>query len=202
MRISLEGNLGAGKSAALAALAAAGHRVVPEPVAEWGELLNAFYRDPAQYSLAFSLEVLRGMSRVLDDGGSLVTVVERSPLASRHVFTAMLFHDGKLSPAEWAVYKDFHAAMGWVPDAIVFLDAPTDVCMARVAARGRPCEAGVDVHFLRRIEFQYETMLKFANVPVVRVAGTGTAAEVAAGVADAVSGLTRTLAGRRPSAGA
>ena len=200
MRISLEGNLGAGKSAALDSLAAAGVRVVPEPVAEWGELLDAFYRDPARYSLAFSLEVLRGMSRVLDDGG--LTVVERSPLTNRHVFTNMLYNDGKLSPAAWAVYKDYHEHLGWVPDAIVYLDVPTDVCMARVAARGRPCELAIDVHFLRRVEFQYETMLKFANVPVVRVPGTGTAAEVARGVADAVSGLTRTLAARRPSAGA
>lgn len=174
---------------------------MPEPVAEWGELLDSFYKDPARYSLAFSLEVLRGMSRVLDDEVQ-VTVVERSPLANRHVFTNMLYNDGKLSPAEWAVYKDYHAALGWVPDAIVYLDVPTDVCMARVVARGRPCEAAVDVHFLRRVEFQYETMLKFANVPVSRVLGTGTAAEVARGVAEAVSGLTRTLAGRRPSAGA
>jgi deoxyadenosine/deoxycytidine kinase len=200
MRVCLEGNLGAGKSAALDSLAAAGVRVVPEPVAEWGELLDAFYKDPARYGLAFSLEVLRGMARVPDDGG--LTVVERSPLANRHVFSNMLYNDGKLSPADWAVYKDYHDALGWVPDAIVYLDVPTDVCMARVAARGRPCEAGVDVHFLRRVEFQYETMLKFANVPVVRVAGTGTAAEVARGVADAVAGLTRTLAARRPSAGA
>jgi deoxyadenosine/deoxycytidine kinase len=200
MRICVEGNLGAGKSAALAALAAAGVRVVTEPVSEWGELLDAFYEDPARYGLAFSLEVLRGLSRVPDDGG--LTVVERSPLANRHVFTNMLFNDGKLSPADWAVYKDYHDVMGWAPDAIVYLDVPTDVCMTRVAARGRPAEAGVDVHFLRRVEFQYETMLKFANVPVVRVSGTGTAAEVARGVADAVSGLTRTLAARRPSAGA
>lgn len=200
MRIAVEGNVGAGKSAALAALAAAGVRVVPEPVAEWGDLLDAFYANPAAYGLGFSLEVLRGMSRVPDDGG--LTVVERSPLANRYVFTNILYNDGKLTPAEWAVYKDYHEHLGWAPDAIVYLDVPADACLRRVAARGRPCEAGLDVSWLRRVEFQYETMLKFANVPVSRVAGTGSPGEVAAGVAAAVAGLTRTLMGVLPSAGA
>lgn len=207
MRISLEGNLGAGKSAALAALAGAGVRVVPEPVEDWGRLLDAFYASPGTYGLAFSLDVLRGFAaRAPDDGG--LTVVERSPLANRHVFTNMLFNDGRLTPAEWAVYKDYHDALGWAPDAIVYLDVPADACLRRVAERARPAEAGVDLAWLRRVEFQYETMLKFANVPVSRVAGTGSPREVAAAVAAAVgdlaaaAGATRTLEGRRPSAGA
>jgi deoxyadenosine/deoxycytidine kinase len=217
MRVCVVGNVGAGKSAALDALAAAGYAVVPEPVDAWGDLLDKMYADPKKYGLAFSLRVLLDMSAVADPAGpdddaapgpdakAGVVVVERSPLCNRHVFTQLLHNDGSMSTTEWDTYKDCHDLLAWRPDAIVYLDTPTDVCARRIEARGRPCEAGIDVQWLRRVEFQYETMLKFANVPVSRVAGTGSAADVGAACVAAVAALadaTRTLTALRPSAGA
>ena len=208
MRICVVGNVGAGKSVALEALAAAGYAVSPEPVEQWGDLLDKMYEDPKKYGLAFSLRVLLDMHGVPDaapDAEKGVVVVERSPLCNRHVFTQLLHNDGSLSTAEWDTYKDYHDLLAWRPDAIVYLDTPTDVCARRIEARGRPCEAGIDVQWLRRVEFQYETMLKFANVPVSRVAGTGSAADVGAACVAAVAALadaTRTLTALRPSAGA
>ena len=208
MRICVVGNVGAGKSVALEALAAAGYAVSPEPVEQWGDLLDKMYEDPKKYGLAFSLRVLLDMHGVPDaapDAEKGVVVVERSPLCNRHVFTQLLHNDGSLSTAEWDTYKDYHDLLAWRPDAIVYLDTPTDVCARRVEARGRPCEAGIDVQWLRRVEFQYETMLKFANVPVSRVAGTGSAADVGAACVAAVAALadaTRTRTALRPSAGA
>jgi deoxyadenosine/deoxycytidine kinase len=208
MRICVVGNVGAGKSVALEALAAAGYAVSPEPVEQWGDLLDKMYEDPKKYGLAFSLRVLLDMHGVPDaapDAEKGVVVVERSPLCNRHVFTQLLHNDGSLSTAEWDTYKDYHDLLAWRPDAIVYLDTPTDVCARRVEARGRPCEAGIDVQWLRRVEFQYETMLKFANVPVSRVAGTGSPEDVGAACVAAVAALadeTRTLTALRPRAGA
>jgi deoxyadenosine/deoxycytidine kinase len=204
MRVCVVGNVGAGKSVALDALAAAGYAVSPEPVDQWGHLLDKLYEDPKKYGLAFSLRVLLDMHGVPDEKKGVV-VVERSPLCNRHVFTQLLHNDGSLSTAEWDTYKDYHDLLAWRPDAIVYLDTPTDVCARRVEARGRPCEAGIDVQWLRRVEFQYETMLKFANVPVSRVAGAGSAADVGAACVAAVAALadaTRTLTALRPRAGA
>ena len=210
MRVCVVGNVGAGKSVALDALAAAGYAVSPEPVDEWGQLLDKVYADPKTYGPAFSLRVLRDMHRVPDAAPGLdaqggVVVVERSPLCNRHVFTQLLHNDGSLTTAEWDTYKAYHDLLAWRPDAIVYLDTPTDVCARRIEARGRTCEAGIDVQWLRRVEFQYETMLKFANVPVSRVAGTGSAADVGAACVAAVAALadaTRTLTALRPRAGA
>lgn len=169
MRISVEGNIGSGKSTALAALARHDPEaaVLPEPVDEWGELLRAFYARPAEYALAFQLRVLLSFH-----GAPESCVTERSPLACRHVFGQILANDGHMTPQQWDVFKDYHAALGWAPDAIVYVDTPADVCLARVQARAREGEAPVDLTYLRRVEFQYETLLKYTTVPVTRVDGT------------------------------
>lgn len=184
MRVCVEGNIGSGKSSALAALRlGCDAAVFPEPLEEWDDLLAKFYDDPAAWAFPFSLKVLLSFCRVPEEG---VSVVERSPMASRHVFSQLLFNEGKMSQEEWDLFKEYCGVLGWRPDVIVFVHTPADECHRRVAARGRPEERHVDIQHLRRVEFQYETMLRYADVPVLRVDGTRPPDEVAAAVADAV----------------
>ena len=171
MRISVEGNIGSGKSDCMVALAAAFPDVqcFPEPLHEWGELLDLFYECPPSWALAFSLKVLlsfRAASR------EPVCFVERSPMASRHVFSQLLYNDGTLSCQEWELFKEYHDVLGWKPDVVFFVDTPAAVCLQRIASRGRACEANVDIDYLRRVEFQYANMLRYTDVPVVRFDGT------------------------------
>ena len=186
MRIAVEGNIGSGKSTVLGALAEV-FAVRKEPVEEWQPLLDLFYADQGKWSLAFSLRVLLSFAAVSDDGAdpadpadpAVLTVTERCPLANRHVFGQLLFNDQKMTQDEWDLFKEYHDAMGWTPDGIVFVDTPSDVCMDRIKARGRPCEASIDIQYLRRIEFQYQNLFKFCGVPVVRVDGSLPPAELA-----------------------
>lgn len=179
MRIAVEGNIGSGKSTVLEALAGA-FAVRKEPVEEWQPLLDLFYADPGKWSLAFSLRVLLSFANAPDDGAGGVLVTERCPLANRHVFGQLLFNDQKMTQDEWDLFKEYHDAMGWTPDGIVFVDTPSDVCMDRIKVRGRTCEASIDIQYLRRIEFQYQNLFKFCGVPVVRVDGALPPAELAA----------------------
>lgn len=168
MRVVVEGNIGAGKSTVLRALSGLGVPVIPEPVEDWGPLLDAFYASPSEWGLAFSLKVLAGF----DDAHRHETcIVERCPLSCRHVFTQMLFNDGNLTQEEWDLFKDYADTLGWAPDVIVYIDTPAHMCLDRVKSRARPCEAAVDLLYMRRLEFQYDTLLKFCNVPVVRLDG-------------------------------
>lgn len=186
MRIAVEGNIGSGKSTVLGALADV-FDVRQEPVGEWQPLLDLFYADPGKWSLAFSLRVLLSFAAVPPGDGLLVT--ERCPLANRHVFGQLLFNDQKMTQDEWDLFKEYHDAMGWTPDGIVFVDTPTDVCMDRIRIRGRACEASVDIQYLRRIEFQYQNLFKFCGVPVVRVDGALPPDELAAETERAVRAL-------------
>ena len=98
--------------------------------------------------------------------------MERSCLSNRHVFSQLLFNENKMAQAEWELFKEYYDVLAWTPDVMVYIDTPADVCLERVQQRNRPGEAKIDVQYLRRLEFQYETMLRYADVPVVRVDGT------------------------------
>jgi thymidine kinase len=185
MRISIEGNIGSGKSTCMQHLAeVATVPLFPEPVEDWGELLRLFYASPSEWGFAFNLKVLLGFC---EPGRLPQCVVERSPLASRHVFGQVMYNRGMLSQQEWDLFKEYHAVVGWEPDVIFFIDTPAEVCMQRVAARRRPGEEAVDEEYLRQLEFQYHNMLDYCKVPVVRFDGTLPMAELHAAVAAAVA---------------
>lgn len=171
MRICIEGNIGSGKSGCVAALAKAFPSIpnFPEPVEEWADLLSLYYASPAEWAFPFSLKVLLSFRAPAREP---TCVVERSPLASRHVFSQLLYNEGTLNCHEWELFKEYHDEVAWKPDVIVFVDTPAEVCLERIARRGRECEAAIDLQYLRRVEFQYANMLRYADVPVVRLDGT------------------------------
>lgn len=189
MRIAIEGNIGSGKSTVLKHLAAVfpDAALMPEPVDEWADILPLFYQKPSEWALAFSLRVLLSFTRAKNVTPDAVAIVERSPLANRHVFTQLLYNDATLTREEWELFKEFHDEIGWAPDLVVFLDCPSEECLARTQARARPGEETIDIQFIKRVEFQYENMLRYCPCPVVRINGSGTSPEVAEAVARAIT---------------
>ena len=188
MRIAVEGNIGSGKTDALAALATAfpGMPVFAEPVDEWTDLIQLFYAAPSDWALAFSLKVLLSFRKA---AGTPACIVERSPLATRHVFSQLLHNDGSLKHHEWELFKEYHDLLGWKPDAILYIDTPVDVCMDRIRQRARGGEGAIEEDYIRRVDFQYANMLRFVDVPVVRVDGTLPPGDLHAAMADAVRKL-------------
>lgn len=168
LKVCVEGNIGSGKSTLLQGLAAArpDARVYPEPVAQWGDLLHRYYQDPGQWGLALQLRALLSSCPAVRCEAPMC-IVERGPLSCRHVFGQLLFNDGKLAQSDWELFKRYCDALGWTPDAIVYVQTPHDVCYERMRERGRPAESMVDPQYIRRLDFQYETMLRYAQVPVV-----------------------------------
>ena len=79
---------------------------------------------------------------------------------------------------------------------MVYVHTPVEECERRMRARGRAGEEGVDVDRLKRLEFQYETMLRYSDVPVVRVDGTSPPELVAAEVARVAAGVAESAAAR------
>lgn len=156
----------------------------PEPLHAWGDLLRQYYDDPVQWSLALQLQALLSFGPPARCANACL--VERSPLSCRHVFGQMLFNENKLSQGEWELFKRYHDVLGWTPDLIVYVHAPPEVCYERMLRRARQAEANVDLQFIRRLDFQYETMLRYANVPIVRMDGTLPAEQLAEQVAHLV----------------
>ena len=190
VRVCVEGNIGSGKSTALEVLARRRPdlTVVQEPVEEWEPLLAKFYEDRPRWSLALSLKVLLSSSRVPGEG---CVVVERSPLSCRHVFSQLLFNEGSLTQEEWELFKEYCDVLGWLPDLVVYVHTPAEECFARTYVRARKAEEHIEPEYVRRVDFQYETMLRYAEVPVVRVNGLEPPETVAAQIEEAVEAVMR-----------
>ena len=188
MKICIEGNIGSGKSSALEHVATVfpNLRLAPEPVDEWTDLMDAFYDNPTEWGFAFNLRVM--LSFVAPGRCAEDIVIERSPSACRHVFGQLLYNDGSMTAKSWDLFKQYADELGWEPDLFIYIHTPVDTCASRIAVRGRASEVqGITKEYLSRIEFQYENMLRFTKVPVVRIDGDRPPAEVHTDVCKAIA---------------
>jgi thymidylate kinase len=197
VRVCVEGNVGAGKSAALEALEAelkSSHpdvTVVREPADRWADLHARLRTDAGPWALPLALKALLSYAKHehQNQHEHQHVVVERGPLACQHVFGRLLFNAGKLTQNEWELFKEYCEVLGWAPDVVAYVHTPVDQCLQRLG-QGREQEApgqapDDDLHqHLKRLEFQYETMVRYCDVPVVRIDGTQTPEQVAAAIAD------------------
>ena len=122
--ISIEGNIGSGKSSLLQRmkhwrLTNNRHDVftITEPVDEWEKvrikdkhILELFYNDRPKYAHLFQTLICTTFRRILqrvivNQPGLKYIICERSLLSSRHVFTQMLYEDGDMTDLEFKVYE-------------------------------------------------------------------------------------------------
>ena len=157
--ISIEGNIGSGKSTFLEYLkthlgSECGNvAFVPEPVSSWNEIrdesgstiLERYYDD--QRSHAFAFQMMAYVSRlnliksVLGHNYDVI-VMERSLRTDRFVFAQMLRDEGMMTKIEFDIYNTwFDSFLDDIPEPrVVYLRTSPDVALTRVGVRARPGE--------------------------------------------------------------
>ena len=182
---TLEGNIAAGKSYLGRVLRATGALAfLEEPVDRWrtaypDNLLELYYNDPARW--AFTLQICAFNTRaktwdeILARADHSRVLMERSVFSDRNVFATLLYQSGDMTPTEYQLYCelwDFLAGQWAVqPNRIFYLRTPADECLARIATRGRPEEAGVSLDFLARLETLHDNWLLGSDGAVVVLDG-------------------------------
>jgi deoxyadenosine/deoxycytidine kinase len=190
MRICIEGNIGAGKSTVLRRLAEEGLHVIPEPVEEWSQWLREFYSDRKRWAFAFQMKVLLSFLTKAHPESPLV-IYERSPLSTRFVFGQLLYNDGCFTENEWELYKSVCESYAWTPDAIVYVRVDPETALSRIRERDRDGEGGIDMDYIRKINFQYNIMMKYdESQRVFEVDGNRDSEQVAQDVLSIVRSLT------------
>ena len=89
-------------------------------------------------------------------GNEFVLLVERSPASSDKVFRKCL----PLKQIEHAAFDFIYNKLVTNEDLgvqtkFIYLDAPADTCLARIAQRGRPEERPITIQYLQQLELGY-----------------------------------------------
>jgi deoxyguanosine kinase len=179
--LSLEGNIGSGKSTVLRKLKEMypDWIYVDEPVNEWlglknadGEsLLEVFYKDKARWSYTFQnaavLYRYKKLRAAIDslDGKPAVVVMERCLETDRQIFCKMLHKDGFIDDLEKKLYEDwFDHLNSMVPsvDGYIYINTGPELSFSRVAKRAREGESVIPLEYLQELD-KYHTEWLFGK---------------------------------------
>ncbi len=171
--IAVEGPIGAGKTSLAQILAQAlGARLVCES-AEENPFLGPFYREPRRHALSAQLFFLLqryGQQTDLAQG----TLFERGGVVSDYLFAKdRLFATLNLSTDELALYDRVYQSLRprvVAPDLVVYLQARTEVLLARIEKRGRAEEKPIRPEYVRDVARAYsEFFFNYSDGPLLIV---------------------------------
>lgn len=174
--ISIEGNIGTGKSTLLSELRLryandATVCFLDEPVHVWNTIkddkgvtiLEKYYADQNRY--AFSFQMMAYISRLSAMRAALkknykIIITERSIYTDSAVFAKMLFDDGKIEDIEYKIYNTWlHEFIeDFPPVKFIYLQAEPTISFQRVALRGRPGEV-IPLEYLQNCHDYHEEWL-------------------------------------------
>ena len=182
MIISVEGNIGSGKSTLVNNLKKylsdkeINYVFVQEPVDIWntitdrdGEpILTKFYRDQERYSFSFQMMAyisrLSILRKAVKDNPNSVIITERCVHTDRNVFAQMLYDDGKILDTDYQIYlRWFDEFIEDVPIyGFVYLQTTPEVSFHRVKKRNREGE-DIPLAYLERCSNYHNMWLDDIN---------------------------------------
>ena len=178
MIISIEGNIGTGKSTLLSILRNKYKdyekiKFVDEPLESWlnlkdtdGEnILEKFYKNQSRWSYSFQMNafITRSKSILNANPTKNIVIIERSVITDRRVFAELLRSSGKISELEWKLYEEWY---NWLlndynvkPDIYVYLRCSPDVSFSRMKSRARKEEDIVPKDYITLVADKHDDWL-------------------------------------------
>lgn len=192
MLVSIEGNIGSGKSTLINCL----HdlpdvTIMHEPVDKWRNLtghtegktdtniLDTYYHDPKRW--AYTFQTFAFITRYMDlkdltkrNNGNNTVISERSHLSDREIFANTLVQNGDICDLEMKMYLYWfnHLSGDHMYDKIVYLRTDPEVAFNRLRSRGRPEENQVSLDFITKIHQAHDQwLLNERNIQVLILDG-------------------------------
>ena len=194
--ISLQGNIGAGKSTFLEKLKTIIQQrgllssilLIEEPVKQWEEkiyngesILQLFYDDQSLYGFRFQINAfttrinlyIESLRECNASDGSVLLISERS-MRSDKLFFSNLYEHKLISASEWNIYNQFFDTicnhLNSREEIMLYLDVDYMKCYERIEARGRGEEKNIKLEYLLSLQTGHHKMLEdFAQDPQKQV---------------------------------
>lgn len=181
--ISIEGNIGAGKSTLyeqLRKIYKDDLRIVfvDEPVDEWNTIvdesgttiLQRYYENQEKYAFSFQIMALGTrlslMKKALATDCSII-IMERSVITDSNIFAKMLFDDGKINLIEYKIYMKWFIeyTQDLPPINIIYLKTDPSIVYSRVIKRSRVGEV-IPLDYLVKCHEYHEKWLNSSETPI------------------------------------
>lgn len=170
--IAVEGAIGVGKTTLARRLAATLDATLLLEQPDDNPFLPRFYRDPA--ASAFSTQ----MTFLLQRAGQVERLHQRD-LFARHCVADFMFEKDRLfaqltlSSTDLALYSRVFERLSFElprPDRLLYLTAPIDLLMSRIAQRGREYEDPIEPPYLEALSDAYARWFRESkDVPVIEI---------------------------------
>ena len=176
--ISIEGNIGSGKSTFLSYLKEyyKDSEVIflREPVDEWekireketGEtMLEKFYADQPRY--AFSFQIMAFISRlsllreIVKTNPYATIITERCLHTDKLVFAKMLYDMGNIEDVNYQIYCQIYDefAKDYPVQHIIYIRADPEICHERIQLRSRQGESSISLEYLTQCAKYHDDMI-------------------------------------------
>ncbi|MFC2634854.1 MAG: 2-amino-4-hydroxy-6-hydroxymethyldihydropteridine diphosphokinase [Capnocytophaga granulosa] len=159
--ITIEGNIGAGKTSLATRLAEdfSGQLLLEEFATN--PFLEDFYKQPQRYALATELSFLKDRYKQLQH---TLTLNEHPLLVADYAFSkSLIFAQETLPKKEYTLYEElFYLLFERMikPDLYIYLHQHTDTLLKNIQKRGRSFETPISKTYLERIEQSYLSFLQ------------------------------------------
>lgn len=175
--ISIEGNIGSGKSTLVHNLQSHFKNknintiFLQEPVNIWnsikdnnGTILEQFYKDQEKFSFSFQMMAyisrLSILKNAIKQNPNAIIITERSLYTDKFVFAKMLYDNKKISDIDFQIYlKWFDEFIEELPKhEFIYLKTDPSKCFERIAKRARSGE-NIELNYLQECSDYHDNML-------------------------------------------
>ena len=173
--ISIEGNIGSGKSTFVETLKKYYKNpkiyFLQEPVEEWNtikdkdgiSILENYYKDQKKYAFSFQMMAyisrLSSLKNAIDANKYDYIITERSLFTDKEVFCKMLYDDGFIEEIEYTIYlKWFNEFIPKCEISYVYLYTDTIVSFNRIEKRNRKGE-DIPIEYLEKCKQYHDNWL-------------------------------------------
>lgn len=162
--ISIEGNVGCGKSTLIQRIRQDIPNTLEEPIEAWTNfhglnLLKAFHEKPDRYGYLLQKHIMKALYQQHKLNPD---IMERSILSARFCFTELMYRSGLLTEIEYKLidlYWQKVVAKTKLPNTIIYLRSEPQRVLKNVKKRGRMGENEINLAYLQSIHDIHEDWL-------------------------------------------